>query len=119
MNGYLKAYILTCGGRDAIAEKAGMSTTSLSRKLNGHTPFTVSEMWKIADATGMDIYDMVRAFKEDSDESVAVIQRGFSSVRDGVDSLGGGSSGARCDNSRAIRIVGSRQHHSSDRWNWR
>ena len=119
MNGYLKAYILTCGGRDVIAEKVGMSTTSLSRKLNGHTDFTVSEMWKIADALGMDIYDMVRAFKEDSDESVAVIQRGFSSVRDGIDPVGSGSSGTGCDNNRRLRIVGIRQHHSSDRWNWR
>jgi hypothetical protein len=43
-----------------FAEEAGFSWQTLSRRVNGHTPFTYSELVRVAEITGTTVSDLVQ-----------------------------------------------------------
>lgn len=47
---------------ESVAEKVGMARNTLSRKLNGYTPMTLPEMYKIAKILGIDPDEIVDYF---------------------------------------------------------
>ena len=47
---------------ESVAEKSGMARNTLSRKLNGYTPMTLPEMYKIAKILGIDPDEIVDYF---------------------------------------------------------
>ena len=53
--------ILTRGtSKNAIATKAGISTSSFHRKVTGKTDFTLRELGKVADALEVKIEDIIK-----------------------------------------------------------
>ncbi|MCL2802986.1 MAG: helix-turn-helix domain-containing protein [Micrococcales bacterium] len=45
--------------RRQVAEKTGIPCVTLSRKLAGHSDFGISELWRVADAIGAHVSDLV------------------------------------------------------------
>lgn len=98
---YLKGR-MTMAGLDGktLAAEVGLSPVSLSRKLNGHTEFTRTEMWAIIKALGADGSEMASLFPEGGQNE---IQRDFSGT--GLLPFAGerGSMGAGRNRVRTIR----------------
>ena len=46
--------------QDALAAAIGLSRSSLSKRLNGHTHWSASELYRLADALGCSVLDFDR-----------------------------------------------------------
>lgn len=71
---YLKGRMAMVGiDGKTLAEEIGLSPVSMSRKLNGHTDFSLSEMWKILRVLGAEPEEMASLFPEGGQDEVKVI----------------------------------------------